>query len=572
MKHKIEIRQRPPGRFHTNAIHPRLSQIYSARNVGTEEELDYRLDKLIPPADLPGIDKALDVLVDSLENDARIMFIGDFDADGATSTVVGIKALAAMGADKVDYLVPNRFDHGYGLSPEIVDVAREGRPDLLITVDNGIASIDGVNAAKNLGMSVVVTDHHLPGDTLPRADAIVNPNLDGSLFGSHALAGVGVIFYLMVALRGRLRDRGWFTASRPAPNLGDLLDLVAIGTVADLVPLDRNNRVLIANGLARINAGKSRAGVTALLNSCNRRIGELNTSDLGFGVAPRLNAAGRLEDMSLGIECLLTEDPDLASAMAAKLDRLNRERREIESEMKMQAMEIVDGMQLSGSVSHGLCLYDENWHQGIVGLVAGRIKDRTGKPVIAFAKAGDEELKGSARSVTGLHIRDILSDISTKHPGLVVRFGGHAAAAGLSLRTEDLAKFESAFSDEVEARSDSDLGHVVYSDGSLAEEELSLDFAGLLRRSGPWGQQFPEPLFDDEFDVLESRTVGNDHLKLRVRKKGGTRVMDAISFYHEGTSDHAAMEEGVRMVYKLDINEYQGLKKPQLIVQHLLLP
>ena len=572
MKHKIEIRQRPPGRFHTNTIHPRLSQIYSARNIGAEEELDYRLDRLIPPADLPGIDKALDVLVDSLENDARIMFIGDFDADGATSTVVGIKALTAMGADKVDYLVPNRFDHGYGLSPEIVDVAREGRPDLLITVDNGIASIDGVNAARNLGMSVVVTDHHLPGDTLPRADAIVNPNLDGSQFGSHALAGVGVIFYLMVALRGRLRDRGWFTASRPAPNLGDLLDLVAIGTVADLVPLDRNNRVLIANGLARINAGKSRAGVKALLNSCNRRIGELNTSDLGFGVAPRLNAAGRLEDMSLGIECLLTEDPGLASTMAAKLDRLNRERREIESEMKLQAMEIVDGMQLSGSVSHGLCLYDENWHQGIVGLVAGRIKDRTGKPVIAFAKAGDAELKGSARSVTGLHIRDILSDISTKHPGLVVRFGGHAAAAGLSLRTEDLAKFELAFSDEVEARSDSDLGHVVYSDGSLAEEELSLDFAGLLRRSGPWGQQFPEPLFDDKFDVLESRTVGNDHLKLRVRKKGGTRVMDAISFYHEGTSDHAAMEEGVHMVYKLDINEYQGLRKPQLIVQHLLLP
>jgi len=570
MKYNIEIRQRPAGRFHAGSLHPRLSKIYAARNVESEEDINYPLADLIPPDDLPGIREALDILEECLRQDARIMFIGDFDADGATSTVVGMKALTAMGAGKVDYLVPNRFDHGYGLSPEIVRIAEASQPDLLITVDNGIASMDGVEAARSLGMSVIITDHHLPGEELPAANAIVNPNLDGSRFGSGALAGVGVIFYVMVALRSRLRERGWFSARRPQPNLGELLDLVAIGTVADLVPLDKNNRVLVANGLARINAGRSRPGVSALLEYCNAGIGDICASDIGFGVAPRLNAAGRLEDMSLGIECLLAEDSLQASGMARELDRLNRDRREIESEMKKQAMAIVDGMQLSGSVGHGVCLYDEQWHQGIVGLVAGRVKDRTGLPVIAFAQAGGDELKGSARSVSGLHIRDILCDISTRHPDLIERFGGHAAAAGLSLKTRNLERFREAFSAAVDAHSDGDDGNVVYSDGGLTDEELSIDFAGLLRHSGPWGQQFPEPVFDDEFEVLESRTVGGDHLKLRVRKKEGGRIVDAISFYHEETVDRAGMARGVRMIYKLDVNEYRGARKPQLIVQHML--
>ncbi len=571
MNRSIEIRPRPPGSFLSTAIHPRLSQIYAARHVKSDEDIDYRLENLLSPEDLPGIADALDILEDCLERDARIVFVGDFDADGATSTVVGLNALAAMGASEVDYLVPNRFEHGYGLSAEIVRNASKKRPDLLITVDNGIANVEGVEVAKDHGMSVIITDHHLPGDRLPRADAIVNPNLNGSPFGSNALAGVGVIFYLMVALRSRLRDRGWFGEDRPQPNLGELLDLVAIGTVADLVPLDRNNRILVAKGLDRINSGRSRPGVSALLCFCSGRIGEISTSDLGFAVAPRLNAAGRLKDMSLGIECLLSDDSMRASDMAGELDRLNKERREIESKMKKQAIELVDAMHLSGVAGYGLCLYDERWHQGIVGLVASRIKDRTGKPVIAFADAGDDELKGSARSVTGLHIRDILSDICTHHPGLIVRFGGHAAAAGLSLRKNDLKRFSDAFSQTVESHSSDEGGYgIVYSDGSLGDEELTLDFAGLLRCSGPWGQHFPEPMFDDEFNVLDSKTVGNGHLKLRVRKKGSATVIDAIAFNHDGMVDSKKMENGVRMVYTLDINEYRGVRKPQLIVRHLL--
>lgn len=570
MKHSIEIIQRPQGRLRGSSIHPRLSQIYAARQIEAEDDVNYRLEDLIPPRDLPGIDDALDVLEQHLEQGSRIMLVGDFDADGATSTVVGMKALAAMGAAGVDYLVPNRFEHGYGLSPEIVDIARGGRPDLLVTVDNGIASVEGVHTAWQLGIPVIITDHHLPGSELPGAAAIVNPNLDGSRFGSGALAGVGVIFYLMVALRSRLRGKGWFSSDRPEPNLGELLDLVALGTVADLVPLDKNNRILVAAGLARINNGRASPGITALLAYCSKRIGDICTSDLGYAVAPRLNAAGRLEDMSLGIECLLAEDAAQAASMAAELDRLNKERREIESEMKKQAVAIVDGMHLSGTLGPAICLYEEQWHQGIVGLIAGRIKDRTGKPVIAFARAGAGELKGSARSIPGVHIRDILSDISTGHPDLITRFGGHAAAAGLSLKTENLVQFREAFSAAVAAHPDADGGSVVLSDGSLGSEELTLEFAGLLRHSGPWGQQFPEPVFDDVFDVLDSRVVGEHHLKLRLRKRDGEDIIDAIAFYHETALEPDHLAQGLHIVYKLDVNEYRGARKPQLIVQHLL--
>ena len=568
---QLTVRQRPVDPFGGLGLHPKLEQIYAARQVSSKDDIDYRLDGMLSPRNLPGIDTAVDVLVRKLSQNARILFIGDFDADGATSSALGTLALRSMGAAQVDYLVPNRFDHGYGLSSDIVRIAAQKQPDLLVTVDNGIANVAGVDTANSLGISVIITDHHLPGDRLPDADAIVNPNLAGSSFSSPALAGVGVIFYLMVALRSRLRDTGWFD-NRPRPNLGDLLDLVAIGTVADLVALDKNNRIMVSNGLNRINSGRVRPGVAALLKFCNSRTGEISSSDLGFAVAPRLNAAGRLQDMSLGIECLLSDDPRHAAHLARELDQLNKRRRAIESEMKTEAMGIVEDMHLSGTIDAGVCLYEEHWHQGIVGLIASRIKDRTGKPVIAFAPASEQELKGSGRSVPGLHLRDVLNGIHTRHPDLIIRFGGHAAAAGLSLKKENYPRFRDAFSEEIglQLQDDGD-GDVIYSDGGLRDEDISLDFAHLLKISGPWGQQFPEPVFDDEFEVLESRVVGNEHLKLRVRKKAGGKAVDAISFYHDGEFEHEGMKDGVRLVYRLDINEYRGARNPQLIVQHLAL-
>jgi len=570
-RRNIEVRRRAAGRFDHDSMHPKLRQIYAARQVVSEDDIDYRLECLLTPQDLPGVDDAVEVLESKLRNNARILFIGDFDADGATSSALGILALKAMGADHVGYLVPNRFDHGYGLSPEIVRIADQMRPDLLITVDNGIANVEGVEVANSLGTPVIITDHHLPGERLPEAVAIVNPNLHGSAFSSRSLAGVGVIFYVMVALRSHLRKRGWF-ATRPQPNLGALLDLVAIGTVADVVPLDKNNRILVANGLDRINMGRTRPGIAALLGFCHSRTGEITSSDLGFVVAPRLNAAGRLQDMSLGIECLLTDNQRQASRMARELDQLNKQRREIESDMKTQAMEVIDKLQMSGDIEPGVCLYDKHWHQGIVGLIASRIKERIGKPVIAFARANGRELKGSGRSIPGLHIRDVLNGIHTRYPDLIIRFGGHAAAAGLSLKEENFPRFVEAFSQEVRLHlHDDGEGDVIYSDGGLHDRDLSLDFASLLKKSGPWGQQFPEPVFDDEFEVLDSRVVGHEHLKLTVRKREGGKVVDAIAFYHDKNWQRDDMKDGVRLVYRLDINEYQGVRKPQLIVQHLAL-
>lgn len=546
-----------------------MAQIYAGRYINSNDELDYRLEGLLTPSALPGVADAVRVLERALITDQKIIFIGDFDADGATSTALGILALRKMGANRVDYLVPNRFDFGYGLSCKIVEVAAEANPDLLITVDNGIANIDGVDSAKKMGISVIITDHHLPGERLPGADAIVNPNLGGSAFASSALAGVGVIFYVMIALRSYLKQQGWFN-SRAEPALSDYLDLVALGTVADLVPLDKNNRTLVYKGLERINRGHCRPGIRALLAYKNGRPDAAAASDLGFVVGPRLNAAGRLEDMSLGIECLLTDDYDHARRMAEELNELNLQRRQIEAEMRAQALQIVDNMVLNGALPTGICLYEKTWHQGIVGLIAGRVKDRVGRPVIAFAKTGEDELKGSARSVAGLHIRDVLQGIDTRHPGLIVRFGGHAAAAGLSLQESNFDRFETAFIQELDLKDSlSTDQHVVLSDGNLNETDLSLDFARLLRRSGPWGQGFPEPLFDDEFDVLDSKILSGLHLKLKVRKKGGGKALDAIAFYQSETYQDVDMDSGVRLAYRLDINDYTGICKPQLLVEHL---
>ena len=563
------ILRRPINDFNDGSMHPVLRQIYAGRQVTSINDLDYRLDQLLTPRDLPGIVEAVKILERALISQSRIIFIGDFDADGATSSALGILALKAMGAKNVTYLVPNRFEFGYGLSPAIVEVASKMNPDLLVTVDNGIADINGVNTAKRLGISVIITDHHLPGEQLPDADAIVNPNLHNSLFPSSALAGVGVIFYLMIALRSHLRQTGWFD-HRAEPKLSEYFDLVAVGTVADLVPLDKNNRTLVYRGLERINRGYCRPGIRALLEYRKDNTKHVTPSDLGYVVGPRLNAAGRLRDISLGIECLLSDDFDEAKRIAHQLDQLNTQRKQIEAEMRVQAMDIVDNIQLIGELPSGICLYEESWHQGIVGLIASRVKDRVNRPVVAFADTDDGQLKGSARSTAGLHIRDVLTGVQVKYPNLIGRFGGHAAAAGLSLKKENYDRFQSAFTEEVGLQGGEELKHsVILSDGNLDESDLSLDFARLLSRSGPWGQGFPEPVFDDEFDVVERKTVAEHHLKLRVRKKGGQKVFDAIAFFQNDQYRTVNMDRGVHLAYRLDINEYQGLYKPQLIVEYL---
>jgi single-stranded-DNA-specific exonuclease len=565
-----------------------LRRIYAARQVSDRAQLEQGLDRLHPTLALSGMTAAVALLQEALAQDWRIMIVADFDADGATSCALAVRALRALGARDVRYLVPNRFEYGYGLTPEIVAVAAQQAPALIITVDNGVSSIEGVAAAQQHGIRVLVTDHHLAGATLPAADAIVNPNLPGDAFPSKNLAGVGVIFYVMLALRARLREIGWFTARGiTEPNFAVLLDLVALGTVADVVPLDHNNRILVEQGLRRIRAGQCCPGILALLEAGGRTPERLAASDLGFAVAPRLNAAGRLEDMAQGIECLLSDELGTARQMAQRLDELNRERRGIEADMQEQALVAIAQLRLSddcmdaggratqGAVAEdstlptGLCLYDDNWHQGVIGILAGRIKDRLHRPVIAFAPAGDGELKGSARSVPGFHIRDALDAVATRHPGLISKFGGHAMAAGLSLKRENFANFSAAFAAEVSRHlNDDDLHAVIHSDGELAAEELSLENAELLRASGPWGQGFPEPVFHGEFEVLSRRVVGERHLKFTVRRDNVSRPLDAIAFN--------AVESGVPedcqrllLAYRLDVNEYRGLRTVQLVVEHL---
>jgi len=549
-------------------LHPVLRRIYRARRVGSPLELDRSLERLAAPDLLRGIAPAVALLVHALHAQQRILIIADFDADGATSCALVVRALRMLGAQHVDYLVPNRFEYGYGLTPEIVHVAAERKPDLLITVDNGISSVEGVRAAQAHGMKVLITDHHLAGAELPAADAIVNPNQPGDEFPSKALAGVGVAFYLMLALRTRLRSNGWFTQRNiPEPNLGKLLDLVALGTVADVVPLDANNRILVSQGLARIRAGQCCAGIRALTQVGGREVARLGSTDLGFVVAPRLNSAGRLNDMSLGIECLLADDFARATELARTLDQLNRERREIERDMREQAVIAVDALHLESGLPRGLCLFDESWHQGVIGIVAARVRERVHRPVIAFAPSIGTEIKGSARSVPGLHIRDVLDAVATRHPTLLRKFGGHAMAAGLTLERDNFKDFSAAFDDEVSRwLSEDDLHGTIFSDGELVPTDFTLELAELLRAGGPWGAAFPEPIFDGTFDILERRVVGEKHLKLVLRLASGGRPLHAIAF---GAADAQSIGARVQAAYRLDINEYQGNRSVQLVVEHL---
>lgn len=560
-------------------LHPVLDRIYRCRNVSSVEDLDYKLSHLHRFNLLSGITTAVELLAQALRQQWRVLVIGDFDADGATSSALAVRALRQFGFQAVDYLVPNRFEFGYGLTPEIVAVAADYLPQLIITVDNGIASIDGVNAAQQRGIKVLVTDHHLPGTELPGADAIVNPNFPGDAFPSKSLAGVGTIFYVMLAFRNHLREAGYFSQNNIAePNLAELLDLVALGTVADVVPLDRNNRVMVAQGLARIRSGKCCPGIAAIIKVAGRQMQRLVAADLAFAVGPRLNAAGRIEDMAIGIECLLSDDPRKALELAATLDDLNRARKDIEADMKQQALKIIDRMQLAedAELPLGLCLYDDSWHQGVIGILASRIKEKLHRPVIAFADAGIDDasglpvIKGSARSIPGIHIRDVLDAVATGHPGLLKKFGGHAMAAGMSIFQKDFEAFSKAFNDEVDRQLDrKDLYHVVLSDGALSEDDLNLEFAQQLRLAGPWGQGFAEPLFDGVFEVVDRRVVGERHLKFLLKIPGGKKRVEAMAFFvHDITWLQNAKQ--IHLAYTLDINEYNGTKSVQFIIKHAL--
>lgn len=554
--------------------HPVLRRVLAARGIGREKDLCPPLSALHPPESLGGVEEATGLLASAMFDGAAIVVVGDFDADGATGTALAVRALRAMGHGAVDFVVPNRFRHGYGLSPALVEEALAPlRPDLVMTVDNGVASLAGVRAARQRGMKVLVTDHHLPGEELPDADAMVNPNLPGDPFPSKALAGVGVVFLLMAALRERLRGLDWFGPQRPKPNLAEFLDLVALGTVADLVPLDRHNRILVEQGLKRIRAGRAAAGILALAAAAGRDHRRLVSSDLGFAVAPRLNAAGRLEDMSLGIECLLTADAEHAALLAQRLDGINRERRELQQSMQEQADSALSetlGRLSAADLPWGVTLFEPDWHAGIVGLVASRVKDRLHRPVVAFApaSASGNELKGSARSVRALHIRDTLAAVDARYPELIDRFGGHAMAAGLSLPATHLDEFRRAFDEEVRARLDAeDLENRILTDGELTNADLTIGLAESLRCAGPWGQAFPEPLFEGEFRVRHRRVVGGSHLKMQLSPSDGGGALDAIAFR---TGENALGDsDRVRAVYALDVNDFRSRRSLQLRVEYL---
>ena len=545
-----------------------LTRLYAARGVQSQAELDKSLARLIPYQQLKGIDAAVDLLVVALEQRQRILIVGDFDADGATASTVGMLGLRLLGATHVDYLVPNRFEYGYGLTPEIVEVALTRQPQLLITVDNGISSVEGVAAAKKAGLSVLVTDHHLPGNELPAADAIVNPNQPGCEFPSKALAGVGVIFYVLIALRARLNSLGWYQNSK-APNIAELLDLVALGSVADVVPLDANNRILVHQGLERIRAGRARPGLKAILEVAKRDHSRITSTDLGFILGPRLNAAGRLDDMSLGIECLLTDDANAARAMAAQLDEMNQDRKSIEQGMQREALAQLKDLTLD-SMPFGLCLFDPEWHQGVIGILASRLKERYFRPTFAFADAGEGMLKGSGRSVPGFHIRDALSVVAAQHPDLISKYGGHAMAAGLTLPEANFALFSQAFDAEVRRQlREEDLTGRLLSDGSLAVEEFHLELARALRNAGPWGQHFPEPLFHGVFQLVEQRIVGERHLKVVLKTECGSVKLDGIAFGIDREVWPNPTIRWVELAYKLDLNEFRGNETVQLMIAHI---
>lgn len=572
MRKKIIRRNCARGTGELANFHPLLQRIYASRDIESPDDLNRELVDLLPFSDLKGIDVAVARLATAIKEDQSLLIVGDFDADGATSTALAVQALRAMGAKQVNYIVPNRFEYGYGLTPEIVDVAaRTYSPHVIITVDNGISSVAGVARAAALGIEVVVTDHHLAGQQLPAACAIVNPNQPGDHFASKCMAGVGVIFYVMIALRAFLKREGWFeTQNLLCPNMAEFLDLVALGTVADVAALDKNNRVLVHQGMRRIRAGHTCPGILALLDIARRNRQLLVASDLGYAIGPRLNAAGRLDDMSLGIECLLSKDYGQALQIAKELDQLNHERRALEIEMRDEAFQYVDQLNLDGSLPMGLCLYDAHWHQGIVGLVASRVKEKVHLPTIAFAKESEETLKGSARSIKGLHIRDVLDVIATQYPGLISKFGGHAMAAGLSIKQADFETFRQTFAKTVaNILGKENLERYVESDGRLEVSDFTLETAELLRESGPWGQGFPEPLFDGTFQIIEQRLVGQKHLKLTLRIPNCDYFLDAIAFNIDLTAWPNLRCIESHMAYRLDINEYRGRRKLQLIIEHL---
>lgn len=562
-------------------LHPVVRRVLLARGVRSAEQADLSLSRLLPPERLGGVGSAADLLASAISGGERILVVGDFDADGATGAALAVLALRAMGAERVDFKVPNRFQFGYGLTAPLVDALAAELPALIVTVDSGICCNGGVSRANELGARVIVTDHHVPGTELPPAAAIVNPNLPGDAFPSKALAGVGVVFYLLGAVRRLLRERGCFGPRRPEPRMSEWLDLVALGTVADLVPLDHNNRILVHNGILRIRAGLARPGLMALMRIANRDYRHTQASDLGFAVGPRLNAAGRLEDMGVGIRCLLSDEPGEAMRLAEQLDALNRQRQNLQDEMQARAFETVNAMlaRIRGRpLPPALCLYDPQWHQGIVGLVASKVKDAVHRPVIAFApeSAGSTALKGSARSVRGLHIRDVLACVDARHPGLIKAFGGHAMAAGLSLDEDKLGLFEQAVPHAVDQLLDGDvLVNEWRTDGELEAGEIGLELARALRGLGPWGQRFPEPLFDGRFEVVDERVVGEKHLKMVVRHAEGREALDAIAFNHlpedlERAAGGSGPPRLLRMLYRLDINRWRGVERCQLVVEQLV--
>ncbi|MGI9250217.1 MAG: DHH family phosphoesterase [Pseudohongiellaceae bacterium] len=580
------------------SLHPLLQQVYRHREIANLDELELNLNNLLPPDNLTGMKAAVTRLLTALTEQQKIIIVGDFDADGATSCALAILALRSFGHNAADYIVPNRFEYGYGLTPEIVALALKKSPDMLITVDNGIASTDGVAAANSAGVDTLITDHHLPGKQLPAAAAIVNPNQPGCNFASKNLAGAGVIFYVMLALRSRLRETGWFKSRNiPEPNMAELLDLVALGTIADVVPLDWNNRILVNEGLKRIRANHSRPGILALLKVARRNPTQITAADLGFKLGPRLNAAGRLDDMSIGIECLLSTPPE-AIHLATQLDELNRERRTIEAKMRKEALEAVTEIKLDeGNLPTAICLFQETWHQGVLGIVAAHIKERYHRPVIVFAKASDArtsdtkgndakasdvgvgdteagnkiELKGSARSITGFHIRDALDAVATQHPGLISKFGGHSMAAGLSLSADNFAQFQTAFTAEASRQLDeSRLQARVSSDGSVAPDNLNLLAAEALTEAGPWGQGFPQPVFDGTFQIIQQRRVGERHLKLSLHPPNEPQhTVDAIAFNVRESDWPADTATEIHIAYHLEVNEYRNTRQLQLLVRHI---
>ncbi|HIF9133099.1 TPA: single-stranded-DNA-specific exonuclease RecJ [Photobacterium damselae] len=570
----IEIKRRPEADISgfSDAIPARLKRIYASRGITHDGELERGAKGLLSYNQLHGMAQAVDLLEQALRNNQRIIIVGDFDADGATSSALSVLAFKMLGCQNVDYLVPNRFDDGYGLSPEVVDQALAKGVEVIMTVDNGVSSLSGVAYAKEKGLTVVVTDHHLPGDILPNADAIVNPNLNECGFPSKALCGVGVAFYLMLALRAQLRATDWFTQQNiPEPNLAELLDLVALGTVADVVALDGNNRILVHQGLQRIRAGRCRPGIQALIEVANRDPQKIVTSDLGFALGPRINAAGRLDDMAFGVELLLCDNIQSARRMATELDGLNQTRKEIEQGMKEEALAICERLKFSANdMPYGLVLFQKDWHQGVIGILASRIKEKFHRPVICFADAGNEQIKGSCRSIPGLHMRDVLDLIDTQNPDMIAKFGGHAMAAGLTIDTKQLDAFSRAFDQAVRNElGEDELKGVLLTDGELEANEFNLDTAEMLRAGGPWGQQFPEPTFDGTFRLLHQKLVGGKHLKMMVEPLHGGSVIDAIAFNVDLKRWPDASVQQVELVYRLDINEFRGNRSVQLMIEHL---